>query len=75
MAKKRSTPTVGARWRALCSRDGLGGRGGRWKEEAEVLRVLIQDSRTVDELAQEVVGTGGAEGFLVPKGGEGGGEN
>lgn len=56
MSKERETPGFGGT-RAL---------GGKRKEEPEVVGVLIEDRQTVDELTEEVVGKGTANGFLIP---------
>lgn len=65
MSKERETPGFGGT-RAL---------GGKRKEEPEVVGVLIEDRQTVDELTEEVVGKGTANGFLIPVWREGSLEN
>lgn len=53
---------------------GLGGArelGGRRKEEAEVIGVLVKNGQTTDKFTEEMVGKGTADSLLVTVGGKG----
>ena len=71
VAEETEAPWLGRGGLPLRLRDGRAGRkGGGGEEEAEVVRVLVEDLGTVDELAQEVVGERAAYGFLEARRGE-----